>query len=185
MSKKQPKNRASRPDQGQPEPKRSWLEGPEVPGQYEDPAQPSTYAGENLGLPETGPGSLPGLFPRLGALLIDWLISLALTWLIIFIIYPVGDGVTVMERIAYSATYTFYVFVVWRTLTEWLFAQTPGHAIMGLGVVRVDDGSQRVGLWRSVVRVILTMFLFPPVIQDTDGRGMHDRATGTAVIRTR
>ncbi|HAT1372413.1 TPA: RDD family protein, partial [Corynebacterium striatum] len=29
---------------------------------------------------------------------------------------------------------------------------------------------------------ILTGFLFPAAMVDTDGRGIHDRATGTAVI---
>ena len=52
-------------------------------------------------------------------------------------------------------------------------------------MARIDEPDERVGLWRSVVRTLLTVFLFPPIIQDTDGRGMHDRATGTAVIRSR
>mgnify|MGYP007008300040 FL=1 len=56
---------------------------------------------------------------------------------------------------------------------------------MGIGVARVDEPNQRVGIVRAAFRAFLTIFLLPPVIQDTDGRGMHDRATGTAVIRTR
>ncbi|KAB3520857.1 RDD family protein [Corynebacterium sp. zg254] len=177
MSKEQPKNNkpTSTHRRAQPKPRRSWLEGPEVPGQYEDPAAPSTYAGENLGLPQSGPGSLAGLFPRMAALLIDWLMCYAMAFFITRMTDALGD----------YATVAMFTFIVWRIVTVWLFAQSPGHAFLGLGVARIDDGSKRVGPWRSVVRTLLTVFLFPPVIQDTDGRGMHDRATGTAVIRVR
>ena len=155
--------------------KRTWLEGPLVPGENEDPTKLSSYPGENLGLPREGKGSLAGLFPRMAALLIDWSICYAMAAIITPNINWFGD----------NATASMIFFIIWRVVTVWLFAQSPGHAIMGIGVARIDDPSQRVGLWRSVVRVIFTIFLLPPVIQDTDGRGMHDRATGTAVIRTR
>ncbi|HIW95594.1 MAG TPA: RDD family protein [Candidatus Corynebacterium gallistercoris] len=155
--------------------KRTWLEGPLVPGENEDPRNLSAYPGQNLGLPKDGPGSLAGLMPRMGALAIDWLICYAMAALITPYTSWFGD----------SATASMIFFILWRVVTVWLFAQSPGHAILGIGVARMDDGSQRVGLWRALVRTIFTIFLFPPVIQDTDGRGMHDRATGTGVIRTR
>ena len=155
--------------------KRTWLEGPLVPGENEDPTKLSSYPGENLGLPREGKGSLAGLFPRMAALLIDWSICYAMAAIITPNTNWFGD----------NATASMIFFIIWRVVTVWLFAQSPGHAIMGIGVARIDDSTQRVGLWRSVVRVIFTIFLLPPVIQDTDGRGMHDRATGTAVIRTR
>lgn len=155
--------------------KRTWLEGPLVPGENEDPTKLSSYPGENLSLPREGKGSLAGLFPRMAALLIDWSICYAMAAIITPNTNWFGD----------NATAAMIFFIMWRVVTVWLFAQSPGHAIMGIGVARIDDSTQRVGLWRSVVRVIFTIFLLPPVIQDTDGRGMHDRATGTAVIRTR
>jgi hypothetical protein len=51
-----------------------------------------------------------------------------------------------------------------------------------MGVARVDVGGARVGLWRAAVRTLLTAFVLPAALVDQDGRGMHDRATGTAVI---
>lgn len=155
--------------------KRSWLEGPQVPGENEDPTQLSTYAGENLGLPKDGPSSLAGLFPRMAALLLDWLLCYAMAAFITTTTNQLGD----------NATVTAMLFIVLRTVSVWLFAQSLGHAVMGIGVARIDDPNQRVGFIRAAARTVLTFFLFPPVIQDTDGRGMHDRATGTAVIRTR
>ena len=155
--------------------KRSWLEGPLVPGENEDPTNLSAYAGENLGLPQSGPGSLAGLFPRMAALLIDWLLCYAMAAFINTMTDSLGD----------NAFLTLGLFVLLRIVTVLLFAQSPGHAIMSIGVARVDEPNQRVGIVRAAFRAFLTIFLLPPVIQDTDGRGMHDRATGTAVIRTR
>lgn len=155
--------------------KRSWLEGPQLPGQNEDPNKLSSYAGEAIGLPKDGPGSLSTLMPRMIALLIDWLICRGIAWFITTITDQLGDVFTL----------NMMVFFVWRLVTVWLFAQSPGHAIMGIGVARLDDATQRVGFWRSLVRILLTIFLFPPVVQDTDGRGLHDRVTQTGVIKTR
>lgn len=152
-----------------------WLEGPQVPGQFEDPTDLSPYPGKLLGLPKDGAGSVAPLAPRLLALLIDWCLCWGIAALISSQTDALGD----------VATGTMIVFILWRVITVWLFAQSPGHAILGIGVARVDDTEKRVGLVRAIVRTILTVFLFPPIIQDTDSRGMHDRATGTAVIRTR
>lgn len=155
--------------------KRSWLEGPQVPGENEDPNNLSAYAGENLGLPRSGPGSLSTLFPRMAALLLDWLLCYAMAFFITNITEWLGD----------NATVTAMLWIILRVVCVWLFAQSPGHAIMGIGVARLDDPTKRVGFLRALFRTVLTFFLFPPVIQDTDGRGMHDRATGTGVIVTR
>jgi uncharacterized RDD family membrane protein YckC len=64
------------------------------------------------------------------------------------------------------------------------FGQTPGMALLRLGLVRVN-GSGRVGIGRAGLRTVLLMVLVPAVIFDSDGRGMHDRLTGTAVVRMR
>ena len=54
--------------------------------------------------------------------------------------------------------------------------------MLGMGVARVD-ATEPVGLWRAALRTVLTGFVFPAAIVDADGRGMHDRATNTTVIR--
>jgi uncharacterized RDD family membrane protein YckC len=153
----------------------SWLEGPQVPGKYEDPHDLSPWPGKLLGLPQDGPGSVGTMGQRVLALLIDWMICWGIAWLVSTMTDALGD----------VASATLVVWAIWRIITVWLFGQSPGHAVMGIGVARVDDTNKRVGLWRAVVRTVLTLFIFPPLIQDTDRRGMHDRATGTAVIRSR
>ena len=155
--------------------KRSWLEGPQLPGENEATGEISSYPGESFGIPKEGPGSLASLFSRMGALLIDWIICMVLAWLITL----------QTDVLGHYSTLTWLLFLVWRTVSVWLFAQSPGHAVMGIGVGRIDKSDERVGFVRALVRTFFTLFLFPPIIQDTDGRGMHDRATGTAVVRVR
>lgn len=76
----------------------------------------------------------------------------------------------------------YMLWVIVGILCGWLFARTPGMLLLGMGVARLDAPGQTVGFWRAAVRTILTGFLFPAAMVDTDGRGIHDRATGTAVI---
>ena len=149
----------------------SWLSGP---GSAD--SEPPRWRGERLGLPAEGPGSLAGLGARFGALVIDWLLA-----------YAVVAVITVVTGTALFDVSSWAVPLVWGVmgvLCVWLFAQPPGQSVLGMGTARVD-APERVGLWRSVVRMVFLFFLLPPLIQDADGRGMHDRATGTALIRTR
>ena len=74
------------------------------------------------------------------------------------------------------------MWIVLGILTGWLMARTPGMALLGMGVARID-AAEPVGLWRAALRTVLTGFVLPAAIVDADGRGMHDRATNTTVIR--
>jgi hypothetical protein len=63
-----------------------------------------------------------------------------------------------------------------------LFGFTPGQLALGLHTVPTD-GAPRVGLGRAVVRGLLIALVIPPLITDTDMRGLQDRLTNTAVVR--
>ncbi|AMC68982.1 membrane protein [Mycobacterium tuberculosis] len=53
-----------------------------------------------------------------------------------------------------------------------------------LGLVVVAVGGRRpVGIGRLVVRGLLIGLVVPPLFTDSDGRGLHDRLTATAVVR--
>ncbi|KQB85174.1 RDD family protein [Corynebacterium oculi] len=153
-------------------PKRSWLDGPQIPSQFDGPEGPGAYPGANLGLPRSGPGSLGTVARRAGGVLIDWIIAWILAGFVHMFTTALG-GVSTM-------TYLFYAIL--GILTGWLFARTPGQALLGMGIARID-APERVGLWRAAVRTLLTCLIFPAALVDSDGRGMHDRATGTAVVR--
>ncbi len=140
------------------------------------------YKGERLGLPQYGEGSLAPLGVRFGALIVDWLLAYAVVGLVVTL-----GGPQLLGGDSFAGVSSWAVPVVWGAagaVCVWLFAQTPGQAIVGIGTARID-AEERVGAGRAVVRVLFIFFLLPPLIQDEDGRGMHDRATGTALIRTR
>ena len=42
-----------------------------------------------------------------------------------------------------------------------------------------------VGFLRALARQVLLIFVVPALFADSDGRGMHDRATGTGLARSR
>nr|WP_120492302.1 RDD family protein [Corynebacterium lactis] len=167
--------------------KHSWLDGPQVPGEFDNPDHESDYPGQALGLTKSGPGSQATLLRRAGGILIDWIISLFLSsGLYVFMgpseeqVKQFGDPFIAWQ--SFTATATLGIFLVLGTISVWIFARTPGQWAMKMGVARVDDRTQRVGFVRAFVRSLLTLFLLPPAIVDSDMRGMHDRATGTAVI---
>ena len=140
-----------------------------------DPYAPQDWPGQNLGLPESGPGAQASVMRRAIGVLIDWLIC----WGLAAFIYMYTDA------FGGTATLTYLLWLVMGIITGWLFARTPGMAILGMGIARIDEPGHTVGLWRAALRTILTGFVFPAAIVDEDGRGMHDRATGTTVIMSR
>ncbi|SPM32070.1 Uncharacterized membrane protein YckC, RDD family, partial [Mycobacterium terramassiliense] len=137
------------------------------------PRARSAYPGERLGLPERGPGSLAPMGRRLAALMIDWLIAYGLAAL------AMAFGL-LSQRMLSTA-----VLVVWLVLglvAVRLFSFTPGQLVLGLQVASVD-GRVPVGLGRLAVRGLLVALVVPALFTDFDGRGMHDRVSGTAVVR--
>ncbi len=155
----------------------SWLSGP-----TSGTGPEQTYKGERLGLPASGTGSIAPLGVRLSALVVDWLLAYGLVGVIVMV-----GGPGALGGESFSAVASWAVPLIWGAsgvVCVWLFAQTPGQAVVGIGTARID-AEERVGFGRSLVRVVFIFFLLPPLIQDEDGRGMHDRATGTALIRTR
>ncbi|WP_075862324.1 RDD family protein [Mycobacterium tuberculosis] len=134
---------------------------------------PPDYPRKTLGLPDTGPGSLAPMGRRLAALLIDWLIAYGLALL------GVEFGVWSTPMLS------TVVLVIWLLLgvaAVRLFGFTPGQLMLGLVVVAVG-GRRPVGIGRLVVRGLLIGLVVPPLFTDSDGRGLHDRLTATAVVR--
>ncbi|RVW05059.1 RDD family protein [Rhodococcus spongiicola] len=152
----------------------SWLSGPSAAlpkGQTEAQA----YRGELLGLPADGPGSLAALGRRVLALAVDWFTAAGVVMLLI------GEAPLENPRIG---TYTLMLWFLVGVACVSLFSFTPGQYMLGLQVARVDAPA-KVGFLRALGRQALMVFIVPAVITDVDGRGMHDRATGTALVRMR
>jgi uncharacterized RDD family membrane protein YckC len=74
------------------------------------------------------------------------------------------------------------VFAVEVALLTWLGGGSFGQRLRRLRVASVDGS--RLGLVQTLVRTLLLCLFIPAVIWDRDGRGLHDRAARTVVIRT-
>lgn len=130
----------------------------------EDPEEQSGYPGERFGLPQAGRGSVSGMGRRLAALIIDWVLC---------------------EFIALAAFHDQYltlaVYAVEVYVLTALTGFTIGKRLLGIRVARVDG--KPVGLVWSLLRTVLFLCVIPPLVEDGDRRGLHDRAANTIVIR--
>ena len=147
----------------------TWLAGrPEQPDENPSAgAGGQDYPGKRLGLPERGPGSAGGFGARILAIVIDWL--------------PCSVAAQLLTKNpAFSALALFAAITVVSVV---IAGRTVGHAVAGLRVALLDG--RRAGFAAAVIRTVLLCLLIPPVVYNTDGRGLHDRAAGTIVLRTR
>jgi uncharacterized RDD family membrane protein YckC len=74
------------------------------------------------------------------------------------------------------------VFVLMHAFFVGLFGQTPGMAVVRIRCVSIVDGGA-IGLPRALVRAVLLALFIPAVISDGDGRGLHDRAAKSVMVR--
>lgn len=124
------------------------------------------YPGQRLGLPEQGPGSIGRLGRRVGALFVDY-----------------GAAYLISGFFAWDALAILTIFGIIQIVFLPTLGGSPGHRLFGLHLQRVGGGW--VGLWRPIVRTILLILVIPAVIWDADQRGLHDKAAGTMLLRSR
>ncbi|MCW2607507.1 MAG: transporter [Frankiales bacterium] len=131
--------------------------------------------GARLGLPADGPGSVSSSGRRALAFAVDALGS----GLVARLVDPVDTSGTLDLSVS---TLPLAVLAVLYLVGLPLLGQTPGMRLFGLRVRRVDGTP--LGLLPAALRTALLLLLVPAVISDRDGRGLHDRAGGTVVVRT-
>ena len=136
----------------------SWLSGTRAAGEE------NGYPGQHFGLPEEGPRSVAGVGRRIGALFIDWLLCMIIA-----------------VAVFHSQYWTIAVFAVEVYVLTALTGFTVGKRIVGVRVVRLDG--KPVGLWWALLRTLLLLAVVPPLVFDSDLRGLHDKAAETIVIR--
>lgn len=61
---------------------------------------------------------------------------------------------------------------------------TIGHRVVGLKVNREDGGSP-IGILSGAIRTVLLALVVPALFTDESGRGYHDRAARSWLVRTR
>lgn len=143
------------------------MDGPPRPADRPPP-------GVRLGLPAEGNGSLASGGRRLLALAIDWACAM-----LVSNAFFGGDPWA-----------TLAVFAVVQVLALVVAGGSPGHRLLGLRVAGLVSGRRPgtvsprgVGLRAALVRVLLLSLVVPALIHDKDGRGLHDRAARTVLVR--
>jgi uncharacterized RDD family membrane protein YckC len=122
------------------------------------------YPGQELGLAESGAGSVAGVGRRLVALIVDWLLC-----------------EIIAVALFHDLFLTIAVFAAETYLLTALTGYTVGKRALGLRVARLDG--KPVGLLWALVRTLLFLAVIPPLVFDADLRGLHDKAANTVVIR--
>jgi uncharacterized RDD family membrane protein YckC len=144
----------------------TWLSGLGAAGVEVAPR--GDWRGQRFGLPEAGPGSVASFGARLVAFVLDAVLSGLAAGL-----FTAPDPPRFWSFVPLGILYVGAVSVV---------GQTVGMRLLRLRVVRVGP-EPRVGPARAMLRFALLCLLIPAVITDRDGRGLHDKAAGTAVVR--
>ena len=144
--------------------------GPTLACMVRDAEPPSQehVRGASLGLPAEGPGSLAGFSTRVVAFFVDAIASAFVA------------GIFTAPHLPGNWSLLSFGLVYVGTLVA--FGQTPGMRLCGLRLAHPRQG-QRLALWRALVRTALLYLLVPALVVDSDGRGLHDRLTDTAVVR--
>jgi uncharacterized RDD family membrane protein YckC len=143
-----------------------------------DGSQSPRWPGERFGLLKGGVGSVAAGGSRFLAFVIDLVLASLLTSLFL---RPNFQDPVVMN------SYNLWAVCVWALITivpVALFSFTPGMAVTGVRVARLD-GATMVGVWRALVRTGLTFLIIPAAVRNLDGRSWLDRLTGTVVVRMR
>lgn len=143
----------------------TWLQGP---GAGLATAT-QDWPGQRLGLPADGPGAAVSTGRRAVAFLLDALLSAAVAGL-----FTLPDPPQLWSYVPLTLAYVLLVP---------LTGQTPGMRVLGIRLVRAHL-DRPVDLPRATLRYALLALLIPALITDADRRGLHDRAAGTAVVRS-
>ncbi|MHC5904828.1 RDD family protein [Streptomyces sp. S6] len=146
----------------------SWLSGPRAA--LEEAGVDFGYRGRDLGLPEEGPNSLARPGRRLGALAVDWGLSVLIAYGLITDGYSPATG-----------NWALLVFFVLGALTVTTLGFTPGKRLFGIRVLHLPTGT--VNPLRALLRTVLLCLAIPALVWDKDGRGLHDRLAHTVEVR--
>ena len=153
----------------------TWLSGLAAAGVETRPA--GGWRGRRWGLPPEGAGAVATTGSRLAALVLDLLSGALIGQLVLALLdSPSTDQRTLAVNGAFAAQVL---------LLTALTGQSLGKRVLGIRVVRLADRDGPPGLLSAAIHTALVMLVLPAVFIDRDGRGLHDKAAGTLVVRTR
>ena len=153
----------------------TWLSGLAAAGVETQPA--GGWRGRRWGLPPEGPGAVATTGSRVAAFVLDVVFSALIGGLVVGVLPdPSADQRMWIPNAA---------FAVQVLLLTALTGQSLGKRVLGIRVVRLAQQEGAPGFLAAAVRTALVMLVLPAVFMDRDGRGLHDKAAGTLVVRTR
>ncbi len=122
------------------------------------------------------------LLRRLGAFVIDWVLSALVTFnLLPFdLVLEEGKRPPMLLGAPTSSWAALGVFFVLNVALVSLAGSTVGHRLLGLQVWQVRPGPFPL---QVVLRSALACLVLPAVFSAGDGRGLHDLAAGTRIVR--
>jgi uncharacterized RDD family membrane protein YckC len=142
-----------------------------------------------LPVPDAVPSSeaapRPGIGRRLVGLAIDWTLSLVISSA--FFPDPAAVASSGSVERVFLVGSSFATLGIWAAqhfLLVSTLGTTIGHRVVGVKVTR-EDGSSPVGLMGGAVRTVMLVVVIPALFTDVQGRGYHDRAARTRLVRTR
>src|SRR5699024_7915726 len=115
----------------------------EIMSNTQHPSREPRWAGEFLGLPETGPASAASYPRRIGAIFIDWFVASGLAMLI-----DPGNQWVLLA-----------VFVVMHLASLWLFGNTLGKRVFRLQADQV--GCATIKWYQAAIRPVLLRLVIP------------------------
>jgi len=150
----------------------TWLSGLAAAGVEVTPE--GGWRGSRFGLPQAGPGSIAGFGPRLGAVCIDLAVAALVGGLVnSFLAHP--------DVVSRQGAGIAALVLLYATLLPTL-GQTIGMRLVGLRVIRLAGGGL-LGVGPALLRAVLVVLTLPALFTDRDGRGWHDKAVGSAIVR--
>lgn len=117
----------------------------------------------------TGGPAVAPLGRRVLALAVDWAFALI-----------IANGL--MKGLHWGSFAPLAALLAMHVLLVGTAGFTAGHRLAGLTVVATPQGGPP-GPLRALVRAVLLCLVIPPLVWGSDGRGLHDRAAGTVVVR--
>jgi uncharacterized RDD family membrane protein YckC len=125
-----------------------------------------------LGPPPEGPGARASF----GARALAYLVDAAASWLIAgLFLHRLDDP---RRGLVVSAVFALEYLLLGTTT-----GQTLGMRLARIRIARVAAPEAAPGFLPVAVRTALLVLFLPAVVVDRDGRGLHDRAAGTVVVR--
>ena len=110
---------------------------------------------------------------RMAALALDWLACYA-------IVAALSGGINKMSP--NSSLYVLVIFFLEVWILTALQGGTLGHRLFGMRVVRFEDGGA-ISIRQALIRTMLLVLVVTAVTFDQNGRGIHERLSGSVLTR--